>query len=467
LVLRGADILVLLLYSVAVLLLGFMVSRGKKNAEDYFLAGKKLPAWAIGLSILGTCISSVTYVAYPGMAFAKDWQYLVQGLALPVLLALGMIAVVPFYRHRIRMSVTEYMEARFGLGVRGYTLVVILIFELTRLATVMYLVSLVMNTITGFPIAWITLATGLITVAYTVAGGMEGIIWNDVIQTILFFLGGLLAVGIAAWGVPGGFSGLLASAYDQGKFKLLDFTPSLSQAGFYVLFLSGLVNYFYFLAGNQNQVQRYICAPNDRAARNAALFGSLSSVLVWALFLLVGTCLFVYFQQNPDPAVAGFIAENKTDKVFPYFIATRLPAGVAGLVLAGLFAAAMSTLDASMATLSTLAVTDIFQKFFKPNDRRSLLVSRGLTLVWGMVGIALALLMIRVGTFLEFYFRLFSILGGSITGLFGLALLVRRANTRGAVLGIIAGLVITVWGSLSFMDINVSGFPQLKFPGIR
>jgi len=464
LVLRGSDILVLLLYSVAVLLLGFMVSRGKKNAEDYFLAGKKLPAWAIGFSILGTCISSVTYVAYPGMAFAHDWQYLVQGLTLPLLLALGMLAVVPFYRHRIRMSVTEYMEARFGLGVRIYTLAVILIFELTRLATVMYLLSLVINTITGFPLAWIILAAGIITVVYTVAGGMEGIIWSDVVQTILFFLGGLLAVGIAVSGVPGGFGSLLESACEQGKLKLLDFTPSLSQAGFYVLFLSGLVNYFYFLAANQNQVQRYICAPNDRAARNAALFGSLGSIFAWALFLLVGTCLFVYFQRNPDPAVARFIAENKTDKVFPYFIATRLPAGVAGLVLAGLLAAAMSTLDSSMATLSTLVVTDLVQKFFKPDDRRSLLISRGLTLVWGLTGIGLALLMIRVGTFLEFYFRLFSILGGSLTGLFGLALLVRRASARGAGLGIITGLFITIWGSLSFLGVNLSRWPWLRFP---
>lgn len=463
-VLRSADILVLALYSAVVLLLGFWVSRGKKNAEDYFLAGKKIPGWALGLSILGTCISSVTYVAYPGMAFARDWQYLVQGLTLPVLIALGLLAVVPFYRRYIRMSVTEYMESRFGLGVRTYTLAIILIFELSRLATVMYLVSLVMNTVTGYPIAYIILVTGVITVVYTVAGGMEGIIWNDVVQTILFFLGGLLTVFIASHAVPGGLAGTLSSAFEQGKFKLLDFTPSFSQAGFYVLFLSGLVNFFYFLAGNQNQVQRYLCAPDEKQARRAALFGSLASVPIWALFLLVGTCMFVYFQHAPDPMVAGFVSEQKPDKVFPYFIATRLPAGVAGLVLAGLLAAAMSTLDASMATLSTLAVTDLYQKFWKPNDRQSLLVARGLTLIWGVIGIALALAMVKVGTFLEFYFRLFSILGGSITGLFALALLFRRANKAGAIAGIIAGVVVTVWGSLSYMGVKVGASQWLKFP---
>jgi solute:Na+ symporter, SSS family len=462
-VLRSADLLVLLLYSATVLLLGFWVSRGKKDAEDYFLAGKKLPAWAIGLSILGTCISSVTYIAYPGMAFARDWQYLIQGLTLPLLIAAGLLAVVPFYRRYIRMSVTEYVEKRFGPGVRAYTLVVIMIFELTRLATVMYLVSLVMNTITGYPIAYVILVTGVVTVVYTVAGGMEGIIWNDVIQTVLFFLGGLLAVWIAARNVDHGFAGIVNTAFSQGKFKLFDFTPDLSRATFYVLFLSGLVNFFYFLAGNQNQVQRYLCAPTEKAARNAALFGSLSSVVVWTLFMLVGTCLFVYFSQHPDATVAGYIAENKPDKVFPYFIATRLPAGVAGLVLAGLFAAAMSTLDASMATLSTLALTDIFQKYFKPSGRQGLLISQSLTLFWGVIGIALALLMIKVGAFLEFYFRLFSILGGSITGLFFLALLVRRVNKRGAMAGIIAGIVITVWGSLSYMGVD-TGAKWLAFP---
>ena len=462
-ILRSADIFVLALYSLFVLLVGFLVSRGKKDAEDYFLAGRKLPAWAIGLSILGTCISSVTYIAYPGMAFARDWQYLVQGLTLPLLIAAGLLAVVPFYRNHIRMSVTEYVQKRFGPGVRAYTLVVIMIFELTRLATVMYLVSLVMNTVTGYPIAYVILVTGIVTVVYTVAGGMEGIIWNDVIQTILFFFGGLLAVLIVSLDVDRGFAGIVQTAYAQGKFKLFDFTPELSRATFYVLFLSGLVNFFYFLAGNQNQVQRYLCAPSEKAARNAALFGSLSSVVVWSLFMLVGTCLFIYFQQHPDTTVAGYIAENKPDKVFPYFIATRLPAGVAGLVLAGLFAAAMSTLDASMATLSTLALTDIFQKYFKPSDRQGLLISQSLTLFWGVIGIVLALLMIKVGTFLEFYFRLFSILGGSITGLFFLALLVRKANKTGALAGIIAGIILTVWGSLSYMGVSL-GAKWLAFP---
>ncbi len=463
-VLKTADIIVLALYSALVLGLGFYVSRGKRSAEDYFLAGKKIPGWALGLSILGTCISSVTYVAYPGMAFARDWQYLVQGLTLPLLIAAGVLAVAPFYRKYIRMSVTEYMEKRFGTGVRVYTLLVIMIFELVRLATVMYLVSLVMSTVSGWRLAYVILATGVITVAYTVAGGMEGIIWNDVVQTILFFLGGLLAVLIVSLNVDHGFPGLVSSAYHQGKFKLLDFTPNLSRATFYVLFLSGAVNFFYFLAGNQNQVQRYICAKNDRDARNAALLGSLASVPVWVLFLLVGTCLFIYFSQHPDPAVTGFLAENKPDKVFPYFIATRLPTGIAGLVLAGLLAAAMSTLDASMSTLSTLAVTDLYQKFCRPSDKQGLLMSRVLTLLWGVIGIILALAMIKVGTFLEFYFRLFSILGGSITGLFLLALLFRKANPKGAWAGIIAGLIVTVWGSMGYLGIDIAGYTRLRFP---
>jgi SSS family solute:Na+ symporter len=454
---------VLVLYSVAMLFIGFWVSRGKRNAEDYFLAGRKLPGWAIGLSILGTCISSVTYVAYPGMAFARDWQYLVQGLTLPLLVAAGLLAVVPFYRRHVRMSVTEYVEQRLGTGVRIYTLVVIMIFELTRLATVMYLVSLVVNTITGYNIAYIILATGIITVAYTVAGGMEGVIWTDVIQTIFFFVGGLVAVLIVSLHVDRGFIGIVESAYPQGKFRLFDFTPSLSGATFYVLFLSGLVNFFYFLAGNQNQVQRYICAPSEKEAKKAALIGSLGSVPVWALFMLVGTCLFIYFQEQPDAKVAGFLAENKPDKIFPYFIATRLPAGVAGLLLAGLFAAAMSTLDSSMTTLSTLAVTDLYQRFAKVDDRRSLLVSRLLMLLWGLLGITLALFMIKVGTFLEFYFRIFSILGGSIAGLFILALFFRRANAKGTIIGIIAGIAVTVWGSLSYMGVNL-GAKWLAFP---
>jgi Na+/proline symporter len=152
--------------------------------------------------------------------------------------------------------------------------------------------------------------------------------------------------------------------------------------------------------------------------------------------------------------------------VFPHFIATQLPAGLAGLVLAGLFAAATSTLDSSMVTISTLVVTDLYGRFFKSrsDDKKELLISRLLMLFWGVIGIAIALLMIKVGAFLEFYFRLFSILGGSITGLFLLALFSRKANPKGAWAGIVAGLIVTVWGSLGYLKFEILDLKSLRFP---
>jgi len=461
--LGGIDLAILVLYFLLLIAIGVTIGRRQKDQKDYLLAGNRIPGWALGLSILGTCISSVTYVAYPGKSFASDWQYLVQGLTLPLLVAAGMLAVIPYYRKYIRLSVTEFMEVRFGKAVRFYTMICLVIFEITRLATVMYLTALVIHTITGMSIASMILVTGIVTAIYTVAGGIEGEIWNDVIQTIVLFAGGIGALIIIGVKFPSGFSGVFELAAAHHKFKLLDFTPTLSQPTFYVLFLSGLVNFFYFLVGNQNQVQRYQCASSEKEARKATLIGTLGSVPVWALFMLVGTFLWAFYQQFPDAKVISFLAETKPDKVFPHFIGTQLPAGMAGLVLAGLFAAATSTLDSSMVTISTLVVTDVYVKFFKPSGdaKRELLIARLLMLFWGIFGILIALLMIKVQTFLEFYFRIFSILGGSITGVFLLALFTRRANRIGIWAGIIAGLLVTVWGSLSYLRFEIL---DLRFP---
>jgi len=453
-------------YFTVIVAIGVYVSRRDRTTEDYFVGSRKIPGWALGLSILGTCISSVTYVAYPGKSLVHDWQYLVQGLMLPVLVFAGALAVVPFYRRYVRVSVNEFIELRFGPRVRLFTLFVLVTAELTRLAMVLYLVSLVIHTITGWPLVAVITGMGAITAAYSAAGGIKGVIWTDVLQTLVLFAGGLAVVFVVSLQVPGGFVGAASEAFAAGKFRLADFSPSLARPTFWVLALSGLLNFFYFLAGNQNQVQRYQCAASDAEARKAALIGALGSVPVWALFLLVGTMLFVFYQHHPDPRVSEFLANGKGDKVFPHFIATQLPSGLSGLLLAGLFAAAMSTADSSMNALSTLIVTDLYRRFLRPDapESRALSLARWLTFAWGALGIVLALAMIRVQTFLNFYFEVVAIIGGGIAGVFALALFSRRAHARGVLAGIAAGLLVTLWGSEQYAGVITNAYPWLKFP---
>jgi SSS family solute:Na+ symporter len=176
--------------------------------------------------------------------------------------------------------------------------------------------------------------------------------------------------------------------------------------------------------------------------------------------------LFVFYQHHPDPQVIGFLANGKGDKVFPHFIATQLPSGLSGLLLAGLFAAAMSTLDSSMNALSTLIVTDLYRRFLRPSapESRALSLARWLTFAWGALGIVLALAMIRVQTFLNFYFEVVAIIGGGIAGVFALALFSHRAHARGVLAGIAAGLLVTLWGSEQYAGVITNAYPWLKFP---
>lgn len=464
--LGALDIAVVSAYLGFILFLGFWMGRKDSTTEDYFVGGRKVPGWAVGLSIMGTCISSVTYVAYPGKSFISDWQYLAQGLMLPILVLAGGLMVVPFYRQHVKTSVNEFIEIRFGPGLRCFTLFVLGAAELARLSMVMYLVSLVIHTITDLPIAGVIVGIGIITMAYTVAGGIKGAIWTDVLQSVTLFAGGIVVVAVISFEVPGGFMGAVSEAAALDKFRLADFEPTLSRPVFYVLALSGILNFFYFLGGNQNQVQRYQCAGSDKEARRAALIGALGSVPVWALFMLVGTMLFVFYRHHPDPVVTGYISAGEGDKVFPHFIATALPQGLSGLLLAGLFAAAMSTLDSCMNSLSTMIVTDLYRRFIRPDapEKRALAIAHIMTLLCGVVGIGLALAMTSIKTFLDFYFEIVAIIGGGIGGVFALALFSRRAHSRGVIVGVVLGLMVTAWGSENYGGFLSGIRPWLQFP---
>jgi SSS family solute:Na+ symporter len=463
--LGGLDLAILVGYFGLIVWLGLWTGRRNRDTEDYFVGGRNMPGWLVGVSIMGTCISSVTYVAYPGKSFSKDWQYLVQGLTLPLVLVCGGFLVVGFYRKHVKVTVNELLEKRFGPGVRVFSVIFLLSSEIARIASVLYLFGLVVKTISGLPIEYVILAIGIVTIAYAVVGGIQGVIWTDLIQSGVLVLGGLITVVAVSLSVDGGFSAVVSEAWSQDKMKLLDFSGGLSQDTFWVLVVSGVVNFFYFLAGNQNQVQRYQCVSTDREALKATIIGSVGSVPVWILFMLVGTCLFVYY-QHADPGVSGAVADLKSDEVFPHFIVTGLPAGLSGLLLAGLFGAAMSSLDSSMNASSTLFVTDIWRRFFRPgiDDRAALKTARLLTLIWGVIGVSLALAMIRTQVFLNFYFKIVSLVIGGITGIVFLALVSKRAHGRGVMAGIISGLGVMAWGIADMSGWLNGGLSALRFP---
>lgn len=438
---RGTDLLVVVGYLAASAWIGLRFARSQTSTENYFVARRNVPSWAIGMSMMATLVSSVTFIAYPGSAYAGDWANLVPGfLALGILLMFGRI-LIPFYREAVRMSAYEYFGRRFGESVRVYSSIAFALGHFGKMGFVYYLVALTTSSVTGWSVDWVIVGVGIVTVLYTALGGIEAVVWTDVIQGFAMWAGVLVTLGFLLFIPPGGPAAVFSLAAAHGKFSLGPLDWDFTRATVPVLVLYGFFWYLQKYSADQTLVQRYLLARNDRAAFRGILFGALQTVPVWTLFMLLGTCTWAYFQLTGIGLPAHIL---KADQVFPYFIASQLPVGVSGIFLASLMAAAMSTLASDLNCISLVGVADLYRRFRpEAEDRECLRAGRGLVLLFGLLGILMALVLAHSsGEALSLWFNVSAILSGGLAGLFLLAALSRRANSRGALLGI-AACVIT------------------------
>jgi SSS family solute:Na+ symporter len=442
------DYLVISGYFAAMVGMGFWFSRKQGDTYHYYAGNRRIPAWAIGISILATLISSVTFLAYPGTAYSSNWLLLVQGLMVPVVL-LGIVwFIVPAYRRVIRLSAYEYFEKRFSYGSRLYASLAFSVMHFTKMGTVVYLLALALGNMTGWNIPLVILAVGVATVLYTWVGGIEAVIWTDVAQGSLFLAGGLVCMGVLLFRPPGGPAAVVSLAFRNGKMGVGPYDLDFSRLTLIVMMVNGVFYAIQKYATDQTIVQRFLVAKDDRAAIRATLTGVLLCVPTWALFMFIGSCLWSFYRitQIPLPPTV------KGDAVFPYFIMTQLPPGVIGLVLAALLAAAMSTLSSDLNCLSAVVVEDYYRRL-RPHasDRTRLIVGKTVVLICGAVAIGIALLYVRLGqgSILETVFEMYAIFSGGIVGLFVLAFFTTRANRQGVLVGIVACVLFTAWAVLT------------------
>lgn len=454
------DITLVIASIVFVMLFGLKFAHKQDSTNSYFAAGGSIPAWAIGMSIFATLISSVTFLAYPGAAYGGSWILLVQGLMVPIVL-LGMIwFIVPLFRRAIKLSTYEYFERRFGFGARLYGSIAFLLTHFSKLGTVFFLVSLAISQFMGWDIYTVIIIIGIAVTFITLIGGMEAVIWMDVIQGFILIVGGVVCVALLLFTPEGGPAAVWEVAMRDNMINVGKFEWSFVELTFWVMAINGVFYAIQKYGTDQTIVQRYLTAKDDRSAKRAAYIGVLTSVPVWTLFMFIGTCLYAYYQIEGTEAIAGL----KSDEVFPYFIAHELPIGVKGLIISALLAGAISSLDSDLNCFAAIGVQDYYVRF-KPEstDRQRLNLGRWIVALAGVASIGIASIYAYWGGegILGVLFGLYAIFSSGIVGLFLLGLFVPRANKQGLWVGLITCILFTAYAVLTSSKFTIGGEKQI------
>lgn len=451
------DIVVIAAYLMSVVGLGCWFLRTSGTTSEFMAAGGKLPGWAVGLSVFGTFVSSISFLANPGKSYESNWNPFVFSLSLPLAALIATFFFVPFYRRMGEVSAYQHLEQRFGAWARVYAVGCYLLTQVARVGTVLYLVALAVAPLLSSDleqqhelIIALILGIGVLVTLYTLLGGIEAVIWTDVVQSVVLVAGLFACIGVVLYRMPGGPGEVLSVASSGDKFSLGSFGTSLQQPTFWVVLVYGLCINLQNFGIDQTYVQRYATADSERAAKNSVWLGALLYVPISAVLFFVGTALFAFYSALPQRLPAGI----KADQVFPHFIVAELPPGMTGLLIAAILAAAMSSVDSSLNSSATVTLQDLYKRFLRPRatERESMWVLYATTIAWGVIGTVAALAMIRVKTVLDVWWTLAGLFGGGMLGLFLLGRFSPRTGSAAAFLGVASGVLTILWMSLSKLE---------------
>ena len=450
---QTVDIVVFLVFTLGVVVFGCSFFRKGTTSEDFTHAGRSLPGWVVGMSIFATYVSSISYIGYPGKAFASNWNAFVFSLSIPVASYFAARYFVPFYRRGGSVSAYTFLEEKFGRWARLYASACYLLTQIARMGSILYLLAVPMHILMGWNLHVVIIATCVAIILYSMLGGLKAVIWADAIQGIILIGGALLCLAILLFSMPEGpvqaFQ-LAIDSPDGNKFSLGSFGADLTTSTFWVCLIYGVFINLQNYGIDQNYVQRYHAAKTDRDARFSALFGGWLFIPVSALFFLIGSALYSYYEAGVAPLPAEIQA--KPDYVFPYFIVHGLPVGLRGLLIASIFAAGMSTVSTSVTSAATVILTDYVKPFARhATERHHVFVLRLSSVIVGVLGIIVAIAMLSVESIIDAWWTLSSIFSGGMLGLFLLGIMPRRIGRGAALLGCVAGIAVIAWISLARM----------------
>jgi SSS family solute:Na+ symporter len=422
-----------------------------KTADQFTAGGRKLPAWVVGMSIFATFVSSISFLALPGKAYMTNWNAFVFSLSIPVASIMTIKFFIPLYRGIGNISAYYYLEQRFGAWARMYASVCYILTQLMRTGAILMLLALPLNALFGWNIKTVIILTGLMVMFYTILGGIKAVIWTDAIQGIILITGAVVCALILTFSLPEGPGQLLRIAAANHKFSLGSFGTSLTESTFWVVLIYGLFINLQNYGVDQNYVQRYMTTGTDKEAKSSMLFGSVLYIPVSLIFFYIGTALFSYYTAQPHLLPEELGIAGAGDKVFPYFIATGLPAGITGLLIAAIFAAGMSTVSTSLNSTATIVLNDYYKRYFNKDagEKSSMRVLYISSFITGALGILIALALVGVESALDAWWSLASIFSGGMLGLFLLGYFSKKAGKIDAIIGVIVGVLIIIWMSLS------------------
>lgn len=471
------DLTIVGIYLLAMIGVGVWFSRKNKNAEQFTKASGLIPGWAIGLSIYATFLSSNTFLGVPGKSFGSNWSSFVFSISMPLAAWIAVRYFVPFYRNTGEVSAYTHLENRFGPWARTYAVCCFLLTQLARMGSIFFGIALSLQALTGYSMEAIMIVTGICIIIYTVLGGIEAVIWTEVVQGIIKTLGAILIIYLVVSNMQGGIPKIIEIGKAHHKFSLGSFSPDFTTATFWAVLLYGFFINLNNFGMDQNYIQRYHTASSAKEAGKSVWLCVWIYLPASMLFFIIGSCLYAFYQENPsliEPVKVqvalerlGESASSKDikalalslqpadygDKVMPHFMVTKMPTGLIGLVVSAILSAAMSTISSGMNASATVFSVDIYQRYIKrdQDDKQMLRLLHLATIVFGLLGMIAGVMMIGVKSILDIWWQLSGIFAGGMLGLFLLGLLSRRAGNTAAIAATVVGIFIILWMSLSYL----------------
>ncbi len=465
------NYVVLFGYLLAMMLVGVYFSKRQKTADDYFRGGGRIPGWAAGVSVFATTLSSITFMSIPAKAFTTDWTFILGQYLVIAILPVVFYFYIPFFRKLKVTSAYEYLEARFDVRSRLFASLSFMMFNIGRIAIITYLTVLALRPFIGIDPIVLVLLISVMCIIYTWMGGIEGVIWTDVIQGLLLSGSAVLIFIVICFKVQGGFGEIFTVTQHADKFfPTSQFRWSWTESTVPVLMIGFLFANIQQFTASQDVVQRYIVTDSIEETKKTLLTNAKLIAIIPIFFFAIGSALFVYYKQNPGLLPAGF----NIGGILPLFVVTEMPTGIAGLIIAAIFAAAQSSISSSLNSISSCFNSDIYQRLSskKRTPENSMRMAKLVILIAGLFSSAATvwLVMANESEIWDAFNSLIGLMGGPMTGLFMLGIFCKRANAGSATLGIVVSIVAVLFAryatDLNFFFYGVVGCLSVVISGV-